>query len=118
MYFSVALAFRLMTQVSKYGHMLNVTVTRMRMRARARYRVTGSLLNDSVMAAMVGAGTTLEIDSPDHTVRVATLVRNAEHGCFVMHALLQPVPVTSRTVLNGMSLVLEQARQPDGRFNP
>ncbi len=96
-----------MTQVSRYGHMLKVTVTGMRMRVRARYRVTGSVFNDSVMAAMVGAETTLEIDSPDPPARVAKVVRNAEHGCFVMQALLQPVPVTSQTVLNGMSLVLE-----------
>ena len=96
-----------MTQVSRYGHMLKVTVTGMRMRVRARYRVTGSVFNDSVMAAMVGAETTLEIDSPDPPARVAKVVRNAEHGCFVTQALLQPVPVTSQTVLNGMSLVLE-----------
>ena len=87
--------------------MLKVTVTGMRMHVRARYRVTGSVLNDSVMAAMVGAETTLEIDSPDAPARVAKVVQNAEHGCFVMQALLQPVPVTSQTVLNGLSLVLE-----------
>ncbi len=96
-----------MTQVSRYGHMLKVTVTTMRMRVRARYRVTGSVLGDSVIASMVGAETTLEIDSPDPPARVAKVVRNAEHGCFVMQALLQPVPVMSQTVLNGMSLVME-----------
>ena len=52
-----------MTQVSRYGHMLKVTVTAMRMRVRARYRVTGSVLNDTVMGQMLGAETTLEIDS-------------------------------------------------------
>jgi hypothetical protein len=96
-----------MTQVSRYGHMLKVTVTGMRMRVRARYRVTGSVLNDTVMAAMVGAETTLELDSPDPPAPVAKVVRNAEHGCFVMQALLQPVPVTSQTVLNGVSLVMD-----------
>jgi len=96
-----------MTQVSRYGHMLKVTVSAMRMRVRARYRVTGSVLNESVMAAMVGAETTLEIDSPDESALVAKVVRNAEHGCFVMQALLQPVPVVSQTVLNGVSLVIE-----------
>ncbi len=96
-----------MTQVSRYGHMLKIVVTGMRMRVRARYRVTGSVLNDTVMASMVGAETTLEIDSPDASAQVAKVVRNAEHGCFVMQALLQPVPVTSQTVLNGMALVME-----------
>ncbi len=87
--------------------MLKVTVSAMRMRVRARYRVTGSVLNESVLASMVGAETTLEIDSPDAPTQVAKVVRNAERGCFVMQALLQPVPVVSHTVLNGMSLVME-----------
>jgi hypothetical protein len=96
-----------MTQVSRYGHMLKVTVRGMRMRVQARYRVTGSVLDDTVTASMVGAETTLELDSPDAPVQVAKVVRNAERGCFVMQALLQPVPIVSKTVLNGMSLMQE-----------
>jgi hypothetical protein len=53
-----------MTQVSRYGHMLKVTVNGMRMRVTARYRVDGSVLNDTVEGRMLGAETTLEIDSP------------------------------------------------------
>ena len=96
-----------MTQVSRYGHMLKMTVSAMRMRVRARYRVTGSVLNDSVMASMVGAETTLEIDSPDAPALVAKVVRNAERGCFVMQALLNPVSVSAQTALNGQPLVIE-----------
>ncbi len=86
--------------------MLKVSVTGMRMRVRARYRVTGSVLNDSVMGAMLGAATTLEIDSPADPAQVARVVRNAERGCFVMQALLNPVPVTGQTVLNGRPLAM------------
>jgi organic hydroperoxide reductase OsmC/OhrA len=93
-----------MTQVSRYGHMLKVRVNGMRMRVRARYRVDGSVLNDTIQGRMLGADTTLEIDSPDPPERVARVVRNAERGCFVMQALQQPVPVTARTVLNGALL--------------
>ena len=46
----------------------------------------------------------LEIDSPDPAERVAKVVRNAARGCFVMQALQNPVPVTGRTLLNGVSL--------------
>ena len=95
-----------MTQVSRYGHMLKVTVNGMRMRVRARYRVTGSVLDDTVMAAMLGAETTLEIDSADEPERVAKVVRNAERGCFVMQALLTPVPIAAHTVLNGQPLAI------------
>ena len=93
-----------MTQVSRYGHMLKVTVNGMRMRVTARYRVDGSVLNDTIQGRMLGAETSLEIDSPDPPDRVARVVRNAERGCFVMQALLQPVPVTGRTLLNGTPL--------------
>ena len=93
-----------MTQVSRYGHMLKVTVNAMRMRVLARYRVEGSVLNDTVEASMLGAETTLELDSPDSPERVAKLVKNAERGCFVMQALLKPVPVTGRAILNGTPL--------------
>jgi len=84
--------------------MLKVTVNGMRMRVKARYRVDGSVLNDTIRGQMLGAETTLEIDSPDAPDRVARVVRNAERGCFVMQALLNPVPVTGRTMLNGALL--------------
>src|SRR5256885_16862570 len=90
-----------MTQVSRYGHMLKVTVGRMRMRVTARYRVTGSVIDDTVQGEMLGADTVLELDSPDPPDRVARLVRNAERGCFVMQALLRPGTISSAAVLNG-----------------
>jgi hypothetical protein len=93
-----------MTQVSRYGHMLKITVTKMTMRVRADFRVTGSVLNDTIAGAMVGAATTLELESPDPPERVAKVVRNAERGCFVMQALLQPVAVQAQTRLNGEPL--------------
>src|SRR6266849_7776997 len=96
-----------MTQVSRYGHMLKVTVNGLRMRVTARYRVDGSVLNDTVQGQMLGAETTLEIDSRDAPERVAKVVRNAERGCFVMQALLKPVPVTAQTRLNGQPLAAD-----------
>jgi hypothetical protein len=94
-----------MTQVSRYGHMLKVEVTRTRMHVTARFRMTGSVLNDTIEGEMLGAETLLEIESPDPPERVAKIVRNAERGCFVMQALLKPVPVTGRTLLNRAPLV-------------
>jgi hypothetical protein len=70
------------------------------MRVRARYRVTGSVLDDSVMGAMLGAETNSR-STPPPTALVARGVRNAERGCFVMQALLNPVAVTGQTLLNG-----------------
>jgi len=85
--------------------MLKVPMNTMRMTVVARYRVDGSVLNDTIQGSMLGAETVLEIDSPDAPERVARVVRNAERGCFVMQALLRPVPISVRTVLNGTPLV-------------
>jgi hypothetical protein len=93
-----------MTQVARYGHMLKVTVTKMTMRVRARYRVTGSVLNDTIEGEMIGADTTLELESSDPPDRVSKVIRNAERGCFVRQALIQPVPVNGATLLNGRPL--------------
>ena len=93
-----------MTQVSRYGHMLKVTVTRMTMTVTARFRVTGSVLNDTIQGEMLGAETVLSVDAPEPPERVARVVANAERGCFVMQALLRPVPITGRTLLDGAPL--------------
>jgi hypothetical protein len=99
-----------MTQVSRYGHMLKVNVTRMTMHVKASFRVTGSVLDDTIDGEMVGAETILALESPDPPDRVARVVRNAERGCFVMQALLRPVPVTGRTLLNDAPLAGQAAR--------
>ncbi len=93
-----------MTQVARYGHMLKVRIETMRMTVTARFRVEGSVLADTIEGAMLGAETSLEVTSPDPAEQVARVVSNAERGCFVMQALLRPVPVTTRTSLNGTSL--------------
>ncbi len=93
-----------MTQVSRYGHMLKVTIDKMRMTVKERFRVEGSVLNDTIEAHMLDAETMLELESPDPPDRVAKVVRNAERGCFVMQALVKPVPVTTRATLNGNEL--------------
>jgi hypothetical protein len=98
-----------MTQVSRYGHMLKLPVSRMRMHVTARYRVEGSVLNDTVHAEMLGVETRLELESPAPADQVARLVRNAENGCFVMQGLLRPVPIAATTVLNGQSLAPTQS---------
>ena len=51
-----------MTQVSRYGHMLKVSVTRMTMHVKASFRVTGSVLDDTIEGEMLGAETRLEYD--------------------------------------------------------
>jgi hypothetical protein len=99
-----------MTQVSRYGHMLKVSVTRMTMHVTTRFRLTGSVLDDTIDGEMLGAETRLDLESPGPPDRVARVVRSAERGCFVMQALLRPVPVTARTLLNRAPLAVPASR--------
>jgi hypothetical protein len=93
-----------MTQVARYGHMLRVNVTKMTMRVTARFGVSGSVLNDTIEGEMLGADTTLELESPDPPEQIARVIRNAERGCFVRQALMKPVPIIGTTLLNGRPL--------------
>jgi hypothetical protein len=76
----------------------------MTMRVTARFRVTGSVVNDTIEGEMIGADTTLELESSNPPDRVAKVIRNAERGCFVRQALIKPMPVNGTTLLNGRPL--------------
>lgn len=84
--------------------MLKVQIDNVRMRVTARYRVEGSVLADTVRAQMVGVETHLDLESPDDPPKVARVVKNAENGCFVMQALMHPVPIQGTVALNGAVL--------------
>jgi OsmC-like protein len=84
--------------------MLKMQVDNVRMHITTHFQVNGSVLADSIEGEAVGFETHLEIDSPEPPEKIARLVRNAERGCFVMQALLKPVPITSTTSLNGQAL--------------
>lgn len=63
--------------------MLDVNVTKMTLRVSARFRVTGSVLHDSVEGEMLGADTTLELESPDPPERITKVIRNRTPGASV-----------------------------------
>jgi uncharacterized OsmC-like protein len=84
--------------------MLKMQVNKVRMHVTTHFRVDGSVLADSIQSEAVGIETRLEIDSPESPEKISRLIRTAERGCFVMQALLKPVPITSTTLLNGQPL--------------
>jgi hypothetical protein len=88
--------------------MMKVSVSKARVHVSMRNRQEGSVLQGTVKAGCLGIETRLELESDEPPERVATMVRNAENGCFTMQALLKPVPVTSAVTLNGSSLPIER----------
>jgi len=71
------------------------------MHVTARVRQEGSVLGQTVRGSWPGIETRLEVESQEAPERVAGVIRNAENGCFVLQALLNPVPVQRAVSVNG-----------------
>jgi organic hydroperoxide reductase OsmC/OhrA len=92
--------------------MMKVAIDKARVAVTARFKVEGSVLAQTVRASLDDVQTRLDVESRDAPERVAGVVRNAENGCFVMQALLNPVPVSSTVSLNGSGLDLQAFPPP------
>lgn len=84
--------------------MMKIAVRKGRVHVAMRNKQEGSALQGTVQANCLGIETRLELESDEPPERVAALVRNAEHGCFTMQALLAPVEVSTSVTLNGAPL--------------
>lgn len=81
--------------------MMKVKIDKARMHVRARVRQEGSVLGQTVRGSWPGIETRLEVESGEAPERLAGVIRNAENGCFVLQALLNPVPVLRAVFVNG-----------------
>jgi organic hydroperoxide reductase OsmC/OhrA len=86
--------------------MMKVAIDKARVSVTAHFKAEGSALVQTVQASLDAVKTRLEVESKDPAEHVAGVIRNAENGCFVMQALLNPVPVSSSVTLNGRGLDL------------
>jgi hypothetical protein len=84
-----------------------VSIQKARISVKGRFATEGSVLAETVRSRPVGFETRLEIESPEATAQVASLVRSAENSCYVLQSLLDPVPVERSVVLNGAPLDLQ-----------
>ncbi len=81
--------------------MMKTKIDKARVFVKAKFKSEGSVLAETVRATSPGFETRLEIESGAPAEKIAAVVRNAENGCYVLQALLQPVPVERRFTLNG-----------------
>lgn len=84
--------------------MMKVDVKKARCHVSMRNKSEGSVLQGTVQANCLGFETRLEIESDEPPDRIQQLLRNAEHGCFTMRALVAPVPFSRSVTLNGAPL--------------
>lgn len=81
--------------------MMKVQIDKARVRVTARYHCEGSVLGQTIQAHGQGVETHLEVDSPAPAEKVASVIRNAENGCYTIQAIKHPVPVQTTVSLNG-----------------
>jgi organic hydroperoxide reductase OsmC/OhrA len=81
--------------------MMKVKINKARMHVTARVRQEGSVLGQTIRGSWPGIETRLEVESPEAPERLVGVIRNAENGCFVMQALLNPVPIQRTVFVNG-----------------
>ena len=81
--------------------MMKVKIDKARMHVTARVRQEGSVLQQTIRGSWPGIETRLELESNEPPERLAGVIRNAENGCFVLQALLNPVPVERAVFVNG-----------------
>jgi organic hydroperoxide reductase OsmC/OhrA len=86
--------------------MMKIDVTKARAHVTMRNKTEGSVLQGTVQATCLGFETKLELESDEPPERIQQLLRNAEHGCFTMQALLAPVSFQRTATLNGEPLAL------------
>ncbi len=84
--------------------MMKVKIDKARMHVTAHVRQEGSVLQQTIRGSWPGIETRLELDSSEPPERLAGVIRNAENGCFVLQALLNPVPVERTVLVNGAAL--------------
>jgi hypothetical protein len=84
--------------------MMKIEVKKARCHVIMRNKSEGSVLQGTVQATCLGFETKLELESDEPPERIQQLLRNAEHGCFTLQALLAPVTFERTTLLNGAPL--------------
>lgn len=86
--------------------MMKIDVKKARVHVTMRNKTEGSVLQGTVQSNCLGFETRLELESDEPPERIRQLMRNAEHGCFTMQALLAPVTISRSATLNGQPLEL------------
>jgi hypothetical protein len=94
--------------------MMKVKIDKARMHVTAHVRQEGSVLGQTIRGSWPGIETRLEVESPEAPERLAGVLRNAENGCFVMQALLSPVPVQRTVFVNGAAFDPEVFQKTGG----
>lgn len=92
--------------------MMKTNIRKARVHVTARFKREGSVLRETIEGSGVGFDTRLEIESEEPAEKLASVVRNAENGCYVMQTILKPTPVNREVSLNGAAFNPDEYPKP------
>ena len=84
--------------------MMKVVLDHARVEVRGQFAVEGAVLAETIQARCDGITTTIRVTSSAPQERVASLIRNAENGCYMIQTIRNPVTATTTVELNGAEL--------------
>ena len=87
--------------------MMNVDITSVKAHIAVHFGLEGSVLAGTIQASAPKVETSYEIESPDDPERVAAVLRNARHGCWVRAAVANPTPFEDQSTLNGAPIYFD-----------
>lgn len=115
-YLAAGVATCVLTQMARYGHMLDAHLDKVRVRLRIDWYSEGSVLAGTIAARCTGMTIHVEVESRDDPALIAALIQNARAGCYAEAAMAEPVEITASAQLNGEPLALDRyPKRPPGR---
>lgn len=100
-FFTSAIDFCIMTQISRYAHMRKLKISDVRMTTTVHYRNEGSVLQGTVQGFIDKVESIIEVDSDESDETIEKLIQDAERGCYVQYALTHPIEVQNKLIHNG-----------------
>ncbi len=91
----------MLTQLVRYGRMLDVELVKAKCKVRAHWTSEGSVMAGTISSTCHSIEIETEIESPADPALVAALIQNAEGGCYAAAVVQNPTPVTATVRLNG-----------------
>lgn len=100
-YLSAALAFCLLTQLSRYATVKKLRIDSVRLRQETRFAMDGSIVKGTLSGRGVGVVTHVDVQSDEPAEAIRTMLEIGEQSCFVMQSVANQVPCTIEAHLNG-----------------
>lgn len=93
-----------MTQLSRYGKIMQMQVDDIRVHVTTRFHIEGSALAGTLQSDALDFDCRVTVKSPEPPEKIARLIRVGENSCYVLQSLLKPVKVNTSVVLNDRPL--------------